>query len=126
MGDKPEVRAYMTLDNSSAPESQPEIGEEYAEYIEDREQQMLFSMDAILAEVTALRQVIEERLTYDRVKEEAFNRLYAEVEEVRQERSFQQLRPLLMDLILLYDRIEMGIRHINGLDGSISDVTQLL
>lgn len=116
----------MALDDSSAPEYQPEIEEEYAKYSEGGEQQMLFSMDTILAEVTALRKVIQERLAYDRVKEEAFNRLYAEVEEVRQERSFQQLRPLLMDLILLYDRIEMGIRHMDGLEGSIPGATQLL
>ena len=41
MGDKPEVRTYMALDDSSAPEYQPEIEEEYAKYSEGGEQQML-------------------------------------------------------------------------------------
>lgn len=118
----------MALDDSLAPEDLlEETVEEPVESADGSlEQQILFGMDSIHAEVTALHQIVAERLTYDRVKEEAFNRLYAEVEEVRQERSFQQLRPLLMDLILLYDRIETGIRNIDELKESIPDIPQLL
>ena len=117
----------MTLDDSPAPESLSVIEEDQSECISGSiEQQMLSGVDTILTEITALHQTIKERLAYDRVKEEAFDRLYAEVEEVRQERSFQQLRPLLMDLILLYDRIELGIRQMQELEGSMPGVAQLL
>lgn len=117
----------MTLDDSPVPESLSEIGEGQIEHIDESvEQQILSGMDNILADVAALHQTIEERLTYDRVKEEAFNRLYAEVEEVRQERNFQQLRPLLVDLILLYDRIELGIQQVDETARDFSDIVQLL
>jgi molecular chaperone GrpE len=129
----------MALDDFTPLESSSEIVEEDAEFIdvnaeqEDAEftdvsveQQILFNIDNIVAGVTALNQMMKERLAYDYVKEEAFDRLYVEVEEVRQERGFQQIRPLLMDLILLYDRIELGIQQMYGLEGSMPDVAQLL
>lgn len=117
----------MALNDFTTPESPSEIVEEQAESISvDVEQQMLCSMENIVAEVAALHGTIKERLAYDRVKEEAFDRLYAEVEEIRQERSFQQVRPLLMDLILLYDRIELGLQQTYGLEGNMPDVVQLL
>lgn len=129
----------MALDDFTSPESSSEIAAEDAELI-DRdigleeaeftdvsvEQQILLNMDNIIAGVTALNQIIKERLVYDHVKEEAFDRLYVEVEEVRQERGFQQIRPLLMDLILLYDRIELGMQQLYGLEGSMPEVVQLL
>jgi len=83
-------------------------------------------MDALHAELAALRELVRERLTYDRVKEEAFDRLYAEVEEVRQERSFQQLRPFLIDLLLFYDRIELGRQHLQEQAGTPPELVQLL
>lgn len=90
------------------------------------EQSLLQELDDLQSEVAELRKVIEERLAYDRVKEEAFDRLYVEVEEVRQDRTFQQVRPLLIDLLLLYDRIEQGMQQIYGERVSRSDVAQLL
>jgi molecular chaperone GrpE len=129
----------MALDDFTPPESASEIVEEDAELIDEDvklenaeftdvsvEQQILLNMDNIIAGVTALNQIIKERLVYDRAKEEAFDRLYVEVEEVRQERGFQQIRPLLMDLILLYDRIELGMQQLYGLEGSMPEVVQLL
>lgn len=117
----------MTFNNFTTSESPSEIVEEHAELIDGNvEQQMRSSMDTIVAELAALQQTIKERLLDDHVKEEAFNRLYAEVEEVRQERSFQQLRPLLIDLILLYDRIELGIQQMYSPEGNMPGVVQLL
>jgi molecular chaperone GrpE len=117
----------MDLDDFTPLNTSLEIGQEHTEQIDESlEQQVLSGMDNILAEVAALHQTIKERLAYDHVKEEAFDRLYAEVEEVRQERSFQQLRPLLMDLILLYDRIEQGIQQMYELEGNSLGVIHLL
>lgn len=127
----------MTPDNVNIPESvsliseepQPsEFVEESAEqqFYESTEQQLLTGFADVIAEVAALRQTVETCLMNDKIKEEAFDRLYVEVEEVRQERGFQQVRPLFMDLILLYDRIEGGIQQISELEAGMSEVAQLL
>jgi molecular chaperone GrpE len=119
----------MNLDDVTVPAapSEPEREEEHAGSADESvEQQMLCGMDNILVEVAALHQMVKDRLAYDQVKEEAFDRLYAEVEEVRQDRAFQQLRPVLIDLILLYDRIEQGIQQIRELEASLPGVVQLL
>lgn len=88
------------------------------------EWQILFGINTLLEQVAVLQKVVEEHLPNDRVREEAFNRLYAEVEEVRQERSFQHMRPLLMDLILLSDRLESSLQYLERKDQS--EVVQLL
>lgn len=119
----------MHLDDvtTSAIPSEPEKEEEHAGFADKSvEQQILSGMENILVEVAVLHQAVRESLVYDQVKEEAFNRLYAEVEEVRQDRSFQQLRPLLIDLMLLYDRIEQGIQHIHELEAGLPGTMQLL
>jgi molecular chaperone GrpE len=53
-----------------------------------------------------LCQTVEERLRYDKAKEEAFEKLYGELEELKRNSLFEQLRPLFVDFILLFDRIE--------------------
>lgn len=57
-------------------------------------------------EVALLNRTIESCLAYDNAKEEAFNRLYAELEDLKKDASFNRIRPLYIDLILLFDRIE--------------------
>jgi len=49
---------------------------------------------------------VQSRLAYDKAKEEAFDRLYGELEQLKSNATFEQLRPLYLDLILLFDRIE--------------------
>jgi molecular chaperone GrpE (heat shock protein) len=53
-----------------------------------------------------LSELFQSRLAYDKAKEEAFDRLYAELEQLKSNATFEQLRPLYLDLILLFDRIE--------------------
>jgi molecular chaperone GrpE (heat shock protein) len=115
-------------DDVSATEPPVEVPVECSDVPRDdsAQQQLLSSLDAVHADIAALREIVKERLTYDGVKEEAFDRLYAEVEEARQERSFQQLRPFLMDLILLYDRIELGMQQMQERTASLPAVVQLL
>jgi molecular chaperone GrpE (heat shock protein) len=62
-------------------------------------------LDPIEQSVHALRQTVDERLRYDDAKEAAFNRLYAELEEQKKRASGESLRPLLRDLVMLYDHI---------------------
>lgn len=57
-------------------------------------------------ELSNLKQIIENRLTYDKVKEDAFERLYGELEDLKKNSFFERSRPLFIDLILLFDRLE--------------------
>jgi molecular chaperone GrpE (heat shock protein) len=56
--------------------------------------------------IQSLSDMFESRLRLDKAKDEAFNRLYAELDALRRAESVQQLKPFYLDLILLYDRIE--------------------
>ena len=57
-------------------------------------------------ELANLKQIIENRLSYDKVKEDAFERLYGELEDLKKNAFFERSRPLFIDLILLFDRLE--------------------
>jgi molecular chaperone GrpE len=66
------------------------------------------SLDQLAADLSAIKRDIAERIRYDLAKEEAFNRLYRQLDELRSEREFDQLRPLYLDLILFFDRVEQS------------------
>ncbi|KUG25441.1 hypothetical protein ASZ90_004735 [hydrocarbon metagenome] len=57
-------------------------------------------------ELSNIKQIIENRLSYDKVKEGAFERLYGELEDLKKNSFFERSRPLFIDLILLFDRLE--------------------
>ncbi len=72
----------------------------------DRAQQQVLSMLSNLQQnFSSLLQVVTNRLSYDKTKEAAFDRLYKEMEELKQDQELSQLRPLYIDLILLIDRM---------------------
>ena len=60
----------------------------------------------VKTQLALLKEEIVERLRYDKAKESAFERLYAELDELKRDSAFNQLRPLYADLILLFDRID--------------------
>jgi molecular chaperone GrpE len=60
----------------------------------------------LATELFPLKSMFENRLRYDKTKEEAFNRLYTELDDLKKNSIFDRNRPLFIDLILLYDRIE--------------------
>lgn len=73
---------------------------------DDRAQQQVLSMLSSLQQnFSSLLQVVTNRLSYDKTKEAAFDRLYKEMEELKQDQELSQLRPLYIDLILLIDRM---------------------
>jgi molecular chaperone GrpE (heat shock protein) len=76
--------------------------------------QMLAAIESLATEFSDLNRTIESRLRYDKVKEEAFERLYAELEDLKKNSAFEQISPLYMDLILLFDRIENIRQDIDG------------
>lgn len=57
--------------------------------------------------ITEIRDLITERLKWDKTKEHAFERLYEELDAHKKNKAFEDNRPLYIDLILLYDRIEL-------------------
>lgn len=63
------------------------------------------------AEIAMVRALLEERLRYDATKEEAFQRLYEDLEQFRGEASFVQTRPLYLDLALLLDRLHWTVEQ---------------
>ncbi len=69
-------------------------------------QQILDVILYLSNETSSLKNLIESRFKYDEVKEEAFERLYVELDEYKKNSIFERNRPLFTDLILFYDRIE--------------------
>jgi molecular chaperone GrpE len=57
-------------------------------------------------ELSNIKRIIENRLSYDKAKEDAFERLYGELEDLKKNSFFERSRPLFIDLILLFDRLE--------------------
>ncbi|MFC7443332.1 nucleotide exchange factor GrpE [Laceyella putida] len=72
---------------------------------ERQQQQVLTMLNSLQQNFTSLLQVVTNRLSYDKTKEAAFDRLYKEMEELKQDQELNQLRPLYIDLILLIDRM---------------------
>lgn len=67
---------------------------------------ILSDLAVIKEELSSIKQEIQERLSYDIVKERAFERLYSELDELKRDAAFDQVRPLYTDLILFFDRID--------------------
>lgn len=67
------------------------------------------ALDRITAGIDAIKGSIALGNAYDKAKEEAFDRLYRELDDLRSDREFDRLRPLYLDLILLFDRIDQSL-----------------
>jgi molecular chaperone GrpE len=72
---------------------------------ERQQQQVLTMLNSLQQNFTSLLQVVTNRLSYDKTKEAAFDRLYKEMEDLKVDQELNQLRPLYIDLILLIDRM---------------------
>lgn len=92
------VPAQPSCEKSEEP--LPSVPDEDAK---DRTYELLSDLDA---EFSYFKEVFEERLKYDSAKEEAFDYLYKELDDLKKNAAFDQVRPLYIDLILLFDRIE--------------------
>ena len=55
--------------------------------------------------VFEIRGLIKDRLSRDEVKEQAFERLYSELDTLKRNKEFEDNRSLYVDLFLFYDRI---------------------
>ena len=56
-------------------------------------------------ELAQMRQMIQERLSNDKVREMAFDKLYEELKQYKDDFLFQSEKPLLLDLLLFYDSL---------------------
>ncbi len=58
------------------------------------------------AKLEALNDKFEQRLTYDKDKEKAFELLYSELQTLKDNSALDTVKPIYLDLILLLDRVE--------------------
>lgn len=56
-------------------------------------------------EMGEMRQMVQERLSNDKVREKAFDQLYEELRQYKEDFLFQAEKPLLLDLLLFYDSL---------------------
>lgn len=90
---------------------------------------ILSSLASLSADLASLRLVVEKRLSYDRAKEKAFDHLYAELEDFKRDAAYQEKRPMLIDLILLFDRMEViynDVRSSASVPPSFAELLQTL
>jgi len=56
-------------------------------------------------EIGQMRQMVQDRLSNDKVREKAFDQLYEELRQYKDDFLFQAEKPLLLDLLLFYDSL---------------------
>ncbi|KFZ39512.1 MULTISPECIES: nucleotide exchange factor GrpE [Thermoactinomyces] len=120
----PEARFGLTKKENVAPSPIKETKSESRS-----QQQVLNMLSALQQNFTSLLNVVTNRLSYDKTKEMAFDRLYKEMEELKQDQELQQLRPLYIDLILLIDRMNNIYNDqldVGGQNPELIDILQTL
>lgn len=97
----------------------------------DEEKKSFSDNTKILEELDHIRELFSKRLSYDKSKDEAFERLYLELDEIKRNRAFEDSRPLFTDLILFYDRMQSAIidaepKGANVLESLLSELKEIL
>lgn len=81
-------------------------------------------LEMLQESIAALAKQFDERIASDATKNQAFDRLYKELDERRAGWLYEQIKPFFLDLILLHDRVSRLLLeskdHTGGL-GSISE-----
>lgn len=75
-------------------------------------------LEAIGAQLEALHQDFETKLKYDAAKDRQLDALHKELQAHRDDLYFKILRPVLMDLIAMYDDLHSIARHEDGRDSA--------
>jgi len=71
----------------------------------------------------ALTQLFEERLSADSVQQKAFDQLYEELRQYKEDFLFQAEKPFLLDLLLFYDSLHWFHRALENRDMSPEVIT---
>lgn len=72
----------------------------------------------IREQLTMIQQTLRDRLSNDEVKEQAFNTLYSELKQYKDDFLFQAEKSLLLDLLLFYDSMNWFQQSLVGQDAS--------
>lgn len=94
----------LAVDESVLSESEFDLPEPEVEV--GSQQLIVDKLDELAGYVSDLNQQFSGRLAKDAAKEKAFDHLYGELETVKQNSSFERFKPLYLDLILLFDRLD--------------------
>ena len=62
-------------------------------------------MADVESEIETIKDLVENRLQHDAVREKAFDQLYEELRQYKEDFMFQAEKPLLLDLLLFYDSL---------------------
>ncbi len=81
--------------------------------INERKQLLNFTLsveewDNIKGNIFIIRDIVENKLSQNIIREKAFESLYTELDAFKRDKPFEDHRSLYIDLILLYDRIELN------------------
>lgn len=99
--DNPEKEEYEKPDGQYPSGTDSETKDEQQEILSNIE------LHEIQQNISGIRNILAQKITYDKTKELAFERLYKELDEYKRKQSFEDNRPLFIDLILLYDRLDI-------------------
>lgn len=80
--------------------------------------EILVAVTGIASELNSVKGILKKRLSYDETKEKAFDRLYEELDSFKKNTAFNAIRPLFVDMILLFDRIENVRQEMKQAQGS--------
>jgi molecular chaperone GrpE (heat shock protein) len=61
--------------------------------------------DTLVDELAEVKRLISDKVNNDRVREKAFDQLYEELKQYKDDFVFQAEKPLLLDLLLFYDSL---------------------
>lgn len=78
------------------------------------------NIDLLKGQLDDLAGLVRSRLSYDQTKEQAFDRLYTELDALKRNAALDNIKPLLLDLILLYDRMEQARQLAADARGTLS------
>jgi molecular chaperone GrpE len=98
---QPKVNESSCIDTTATHDSTT-LDEENAVTIE--------SLARLESSVDQIKALIAKRLSFDKTKEKAFERLYVDLDNQREDRIFSLVRPICFDLILLHDRLVNALR----------------
>lgn len=94
-----------SLEPEEVKNSQPELRE--TNYSQNEEEtQIINTIEKIDTQMSILHQKFDERISSNLTQETVFNSLYSELEALKQNADFEKIKPLYIDLILLFDRIK--------------------
>lgn len=109
-GEKPPVEAPESELAGAEGNSTPQPGEKPPVETPESEHKL------ILEKLDRLQQSFEAKIKYDATKERMVDTLHSELQTYREDLHFKILRPLLMDLISLYDDFDKLLEHISPAD----------